>query len=82
MRLRVLLAPAAVVTAGATMAFSTSGQAQRAPLARPAMAAQAGISKIKHIIVIMQENRAFDSYLRDVPWAASRRPPAAGHLHT
>jgi phospholipase C len=67
MRPRVLLAPAAVVAVGATMALSASMQAQRAPLARPAVAAQAGISKIKHIIVIMQENRAFDSYFGTFP---------------
>src|SRR5215470_16235132 len=67
MRLRALLAPAAMVAVGATMALGASVQAQRAPLARPAVAAQAGISKIKHIIVIMQENRAFDSYFGTFP---------------
>jgi phospholipase C len=26
-----------------------------------------GIHKIKHVVVIMQENRSFDNYCRDVP---------------
>jgi len=26
-----------------------------------------GIHKIRHVIIVMQENRSFDSYFRDVP---------------
>ena len=35
----------------------------------PALAANSGIGKIKHIIIIMQENRSFDSYFGTFPHA-------------
>ncbi len=44
---------------------------QKGPSPTPAAAQQAvppeDIHKIQHIIIIMQENRAFDEVLRDVP---------------
>ncbi|MBV8689060.1 MAG: phospholipase, partial [Candidatus Eremiobacteraeota bacterium] len=42
----------------------------------PAFAADAGIHKIKHVIVIMQENRSFDSYFGTYP-GADGIPPSA-----
>jgi phospholipase C len=38
-------------------------------LAAPALAAPSGIHKIKHVVVIMQENRSFDSYFGTYPGA-------------
>jgi phospholipase C len=35
----------------------------------PALAANSGIHKIKHVIIIMQENRSFDSYFGTYPGA-------------
>src|ERR1700704_6967805 len=39
------------------------------PRATPAAAAPPGIHKIKHVIMIMQENRSFDSYFGTYPGA-------------
>ena len=56
-------------------AASVSGQAQSAkPIAAEAQAAKraamdTGIHKIKHVIVIMQENRSFDHYFGTFPGA-------------
>jgi phospholipase C len=38
-------------------------------LASPAFAGESGIHKIKHVVVIMQENRSFDSYFGTYPGA-------------
>src|SRR5579884_3102769 len=35
----------------------------------PALATSSGIHKIKHVIIIMQENRSFDSYFGTYPGA-------------
>src|SRR5947208_10169391 len=48
----------------AVAARSTGAGTQRKP------AAAAGIHKIKHVIVIMQENRSFDHYFGTYPGAA------------
>ena len=40
------------------------------PTTAPTPATTAGISKIKHVVVIMQENRSFDSYFGTYPGAA------------
>ena len=48
----------------ALSAHSTDAGTQRKPAAAPA-----GIHKIKHIIVIMQENRSFDHYFSTYPGA-------------
>jgi len=69
MRLRLLIALGAAMALSATMALSASVQAQQTPAIRPAAPAQAGIHKIKHVIVIMQENRTFDSYFGTFPGA-------------
>jgi len=52
----------------------TSSHASRAagnppPRPHPAHLAQAGIHKIKHVIVVMQENRSFDTYFGTYPGA-------------
>jgi phospholipase C len=52
---------ALVVALGTLAACSTTAQAEdRQPHTVPA--AQAGITKIKHVVVLMQENRSYDSY--------------------
>src|SRR5690348_7177728 len=68
MRLRLLLGAGSAVALAATVALSvglpTNGTAGRA-LAAGAQ----GIHKIQHVIVIMQENRTFDSYFGTFPGA-------------
>jgi phospholipase C len=65
MRPRALYAAGIVTAAAALAAFSMSLPTQAAP-AKPQLA---GIHKIKHVIVIMQENRSFDSYFGTYPGA-------------
>ena len=67
MRLRLLLGTGAAVALGASMALSV-GLPTHAPAALAASGPQ-GIQKIKHVIVIMQENRSFDSYFGTYPGA-------------
>jgi phospholipase C len=75
MRLRMVLAAGAAVAVGALAAVSVDVRAQPFPVKqpipvnRPAARPPAGIHKIKHIIVIMQENRSFDSYFATYPGA-------------
>ncbi|HEY1592408.1 MAG TPA: alkaline phosphatase family protein [Solirubrobacteraceae bacterium] len=47
-------------------------------LAAPAAMAASGIHKIKHVVIIMQENRSFDSYFGTYP-GADGIPGLAGH---
>jgi phospholipase C len=56
----------AVLGLGITLAFSASGVVRAAP---PRISAPQGIHKIQHVIVIMQENRSFDSYFGTYPGA-------------
>src|SRR5229473_4466745 len=67
MRIRLLVAAGAAAAVAASMAL-TIGSAG-ASAARPAKAPAQGIHKIKHVIVIMQENRTFDSYFGTYPGA-------------
>ncbi|MDX6492398.1 MAG: hypothetical protein QOH02_333 [Gaiellaceae bacterium] len=60
-----LLATAAVVVALGTIGHHASADAARKPKPKPAT----GIHKIKHVIVIMQENRSFDHYFGTYPGA-------------
>jgi phospholipase C len=70
MRLRVLFGTtAAGALAAAGIAFSVGLPAHGTP-ARPVSDNAVGIHKIKHVIVIMQENRSFDSYFGHFPGAA------------
>jgi phospholipase C len=70
MRLRLLLAAgtAAALAAGTAFSIGMSAVAHGSVTGAPAPAAQ-GIHKIKHVIVIMQENRSFDSYFGTFPGA-------------
>jgi phospholipase C len=63
MKLRLLLAAGAAtaLAAGTAVAFNLPSSG--------ATAAPQGIHKIKHVIVIMQENRSFDSYFGTYPGA-------------
>jgi phospholipase C len=69
MRLRIMLGFASALGLTVAMALSATVQAQQTSGSRPAAAAPVGIQKIKHIIVIMQENRTFDSYFGTYPGA-------------
>src|SRR6478672_7727935 len=72
--LLVLAIVAAVAAAGIAAALTTGGSgAARQPV---------GIHKIKHIIVIMQENRSFDSYFGTYPGADGLPRDAAGAFTT
>ena len=64
----------AVLSLAAAIAFLArhelgEGASAGAPWTAPAPAAAAGIHKIKHVVVIMQENRSFDSYFGTYPGA-------------
>jgi phospholipase C len=61
----VVLAGGIAVVLAATLAHSDVGAATGAPL----RLSPPGISKIKHVVVIMQENRSFDSYFGTYPRA-------------
>ena len=69
MMLRVVLAAGAVAAVGVMMAASADVNAQPTSASRPGAVALVGIHKIRHIIVIMQENRSFDSYFGTYPGA-------------
>jgi phospholipase C len=64
----VLLGAGAVAALVVGVAFSAGLPAQGSA-SRPAAAGPQGIHKIKHVIVIMQENRTFDSYFGTFPGA-------------
>ena len=73
MRFRILLGLGAAAALAAIAAFGLGWPAQgtallgaSAPLHRPSLG---GIHKIRHIIVIIQENRSFDSYFGTYPGA-------------
>ena len=53
------------------------GERPEAATARPPDTVAAGIHKIKHVIVIMQENRSFDSYFGTYPGADGIPPRRA-----
>jgi phospholipase C len=64
---RSVIAASALAVAG-TLTVSVTAQAhQPNPPRDPALAANSGIHLIKHVIVIMQENRSFDSYFGTYP---------------
>ena len=72
MRLRLLLATgtAAALAAGTAFSIGMSEMAHGSITRASVTAAPQGIHKIKHVIVIMQENRSFDSYFGTFPGAA------------
>jgi len=69
MMLRVWLAAGAAVAVGVTVAASADVDAQPTSVSRPGAVAPVGLHKIRHVIVIMQENRSFDSYFGTYPGA-------------
>ncbi len=69
MRYHRALAAAASMAVVVVMAASVSVRAQQPSPGRPDSGPAAGIHKIRHIIVIMQENRSFDSYFGTYPGA-------------
>jgi len=72
MRLRLLLAvgTAAALAAGTAFSIGVSEVAHGSITRASVTTAPQGIHKIKHVIVIMQENRSFDSYFGTFPGAA------------
>jgi phospholipase C len=61
-----------VVIAAVAAVGCTSGSPRAAgpgPTANPPTAGEAGMSKIRHIVVVMQENRSFDTYFGTYPGA-------------
>ncbi len=72
MRLRLPIAAGATLALSAALALGANLNAQQSPAATspgPGPALQ-GIHKIQHVIMIMQENRSFDSYFGAYPGAA------------
>src|SRR5579859_1102836 len=63
------LAPVSVLSVGVIMAVGAGVLARHPHDDRAVLPASAGIHKIKHVIVIMQENRSFDSYFGTFPGA-------------
>jgi phospholipase C len=63
----------AVVVAVATIGCSSSGPSRTSPSTSPSTGPSVvtvpGIHKIKHVVMIMQENRSFDSYFGTYPGA-------------
>ena len=62
-------APASILSVAALMAVGASVLAQHSSAERSAPRINPDIHKIKHVIVIMQENRSFDSYFGTFPGA-------------
>ena len=81
---RVRAGIAVVLVAGVALLLLTTGsnQASTQPLDRgpTSSAALAGISRIKHIVVVMQENRSFDSYFGTFPGADGFPRDAEGNI--
>src|SRR6266568_5581259 len=67
-RLRSGLAPISLLSVGVLMAVS-AGVLARSSAGKSDSGINLGIHKIQHIIVIMQENRSFDSYFGTFPGA-------------
>src|SRR5450830_1450470 len=68
-RISVVLALCSVLLAGAAGYSYTQASSSYSTGKDPALASNSGIHKIKHVIVIMQENRSFDSYFGTFPGA-------------
>src|SRR5215467_16213231 len=67
-RRRIWTMAAGLLAAGVLAACTSSTQAGGPPSTAPG-AGLAGIHKIRHVIVVMQENRSFDSYFGTYPGA-------------
>ena len=79
LRLRTTVAVTAVLIGAATLAACQSGSSNGSTSGSSG-SSSSGIHKIKHIVVIMQENRSFDSYYGTYPGADGL--PASGGQFT
>jgi phospholipase C len=69
LRVHALMGTALTVGAAATVIAALPAQQSRGQSHAPAAAALQGVQKIRHVIIIMQENRSFDSYFGVYPGA-------------
>jgi len=69
MRPRRMTAVSITLAVGVALAVGVTAQSGQAVRARTSAARAGGIHKIKHIIVITQENRSFDNYFGKFPGA-------------
>ncbi len=67
-----------IATAAGTHASRASAAPAHRPTSPTGTAASVGIHKIKHVVIIMQENRSFDNYFGTYP-GADGIPGLAGH---
>jgi len=68
-RLAALLGVVSLVLAGIAGRGYTEASSPYSAVRDPALAASSGIHKIKHVVIIMQENRSFDTYFGTYPHA-------------
>src|ERR1700686_289593 len=61
--------PAMPAMAAAALILGMGATAGSAPSAPARRAAASGLGKIQHVVIIMQENRSFDSYFGTFPGA-------------
>ena len=59
----------ALLVAACTSSGSSSAPPRTSGSASSASATETGIQKIKHVVIIMQENRSFDSFFGTYPGA-------------
>jgi phospholipase C len=73
---------AVVLVLGASVAIAAQGPAAPAAFAPSAQTTglDAGIHKIQHIVIVMQENRSFDSYFGTYPGTDGLPRDASGHF--
>ena len=76
----VLVVAAAVLVASLADGEPNTGATSRLANGPGKAAAAAGITKIKHIVVVMQENRSFDSYFGTYP-GADGFPTTGGQIN-
>ena len=69
MHRRITKLGAVAVAAATVFAVACSTSAMVSSAATPSQSGDAGIHKIRHVVVIMQENRSFDSYFGTYPGA-------------
>jgi phospholipase C len=67
MRVAVFTVVVAIIAVGISVGISRTSSILSPPAGS---AGESGISKIKHVVIIMQENRSFDSYFGTFPRAA------------
>src|SRR5581483_4959352 len=75
------VAAAAAAAGACALALAACSGASSTASSRPHGGAPAGIGKIRHVVVIMQENRSFDSYFGTFP-GADGLPTSGGRFTT